>query len=279
MTSEPLHSDGPRSTGQIRGGPQLRLDRVLPRRRRGPQARSGLQYRRHARAEAYLARTCASCRRRCLVTFLRCNRRHFHRTDDYPGTSHADDGGAVDERGAGARRTAFARGRHKKLVMVRDHGGNSAAMTRVAQDLRRRSNRASGGADGWSRRSAGRIFSAKSAPRHHGRPRSTFRSCGCDLPEPVRKEEAIARFSSQTAFCDRKKNIAGCSTQGRGTVAGRRRTACSGAAGMPPSHGREGRAVLAHGARPFLELLGRVDNLRREEEVADGPINSPSRIN
>ena len=92
--------------------------------------------------------------------------RHFHRA--YRLSRHAD---AADRRraeGAGWRSArSVARAGVKKLVMVTSHGGNSAAMTLVAQDLRAQHRASCGHHELVAlRRAGGIVLRGRIASRH-----------------------------------------------------------------------------------------------------------------
>jgi creatinine amidohydrolase len=146
-----------------------------------------------------------------------------------------------------------------KLVMVTSHGGNSAAMTLVAQDLR-----AVHGllavTTSWSRLSAAeKLFDAEEV-RHgiHGGAVETSIMLA-RYPRSVRKE-AIANFQSSSVALE--KQYRWLSTQRPAPFAWQAQDLHpSGAVGdATKATAEKGERLLDAGARAFCELLTEVDN-------------------
>ncbi len=164
---------------------------------------------------------------------------------------------------------SVARAGIRKLVMVTSHGGNSAAMTLVAQDLR-----AQHGllvvTTSWSRFGAPEgLFSAEEL-RHgiHGGAVETSIMLA-RYPEQCGKRRS--RISAPRAS-RWKRIIAGCRHIGRRRSRGRRRIFTKAAPPAtrhrpPPEKGEQ---LLDHGARAFCELLADVDKFD-VMKLSDGP--------
>jgi len=157
----------------------------------------------------------------------------------------------------------------RKLVMVTSHGGNSAAMTLVAQDLR-----AQHGlfvvTTSWSRFGApDGLFSAEEL-RHgiHGGAVETSIMLA-RYPHTVRKE-AIADFRPNSIAIE--KEYRWLSTQRPAPFAWQAQDLhASGAAGdATKATAEKGEQLLDHGARAFCELLDEVDNFD-VKRLAAGP--------
>jgi creatinine amidohydrolase len=162
-----------------------------------------------------------------------------------------------------------ARAGVKKLVMVTSHGGNSAAMTLVAQELR-----AGYGllavTTAWSRLSAPEgLFSAEEL-RHgiHGGAVETSIMLARYKPH-VRTEE-IADF--RPASVAMEKDYRWLSTQRPAPFAWQAQDLhSSGAAGdATQASAEKGQRLLDQGARAFCELLADVDKFD-PETLSDGP--------
>jgi creatinine amidohydrolase len=151
-----------------------------------------------------------------------------------------------------------ARAGIKKLVMVTSHGGNSAAMTLVAQDLRARCGLLAV-TTGWSRLSAPEgLFSAEEL-RHgiHGGAVETSIMLA-HYPQHVRKDK-IANFSPASIAME--KDYRWLSAHRPAPFAWQAQDLHpSGAAGDATlASAEKGQRLLDHGARAFCELLADVD--------------------
>jgi creatinine amidohydrolase len=191
---------------------------------------------------------------------------------DYPGTLTLSAETAL--RDWMALGESVARAGVKKLVMVTSHGGNSAAMTLVAQDLR-----AQHGlfvvTTGWSRFGApDGLFSAEEL-RHgiHGGAVETSIMLA-RYPHTVHKN-AIADF--RPSSIDIEKEYRWLSTQRPAAFAWQAQDLhASGAAGdATQASADKGEKLIDHGARAFCELLAEVDKFD-VKRLAAGP-NSPSK--
>ena len=162
-----------------------------------------------------------------------------------------------------------ARAGVKKLVMVTSHGGNSAAMTLVAQDLRARYGLLAV-TTAWSRLSAPEgLFSAEEL-RHgiHGGAVETSIMLARHK-QHVRTDE-IADF--RPAGIAMEKDYHWLSTQRPAPFAWQAQDLhSSGAAGdATQASAEKGQRLLDHGARAFCELLADVDKFD-PETLSDGP--------
>jgi creatinine amidohydrolase len=151
-----------------------------------------------------------------------------------------------------------ARAGIKKLVMVTSHGGNSAAMSLVAQDLRARCGLLAV-TTGWSRLSAPEgLFSAEEL-RHgiHGGAVETSIMLA-RYPEHVRQDE-IADFSPASIAME--QDYRWLSAHRPAPFAWQAQDLHpSGAAGDATlASAEKGERLLDHGARAFCELLADVD--------------------
>jgi creatinine amidohydrolase len=189
---------------------------------------------------------------------------------DYPGTLTLPTETALKEWMALGE--SVARAGVKKLVMVTSHGGNSAAMTLVAQDLR-----AQHGlfvvTTSWSRFGApDGLFSAQEL-RHgiHGGAVETSIMLA-RYPHTVRKA-AIADF--RPSSIDIQKEYRWLSTQRPAAFAWQAQDLhASGAAGdATQASADKGEKLLDHGARAFCELLDEVDKFD-VKRLAAGPNSS-----
>jgi creatinine amidohydrolase len=169
---------------------------------------------------------------------------------------------------------SVARAGIKKLVMVTSHGGNSAAMSLVAQDLRARYGLLAV-TTGWFRFGEPEgLFSAEEL-RHgvHGGAVETSIMLA-RYPQAVRRD-AIADF--RPAGIAMEKDYRWLSTHRPAPFAWQAQDLHpSGAAGDATTASAEkGERMLDHGARAFCELLGDVDNFD-VKRLSGGPF-SPSK--
>ena len=176
---------------------------------------------------------------------------------DYPGTLTLPTETAL--KAWMALGESVARAGIKKLVMVTSHGGNSAAMSLVAQDLRARYGLLAV-ATGWFRFGEPEgLFSAEEL-RHgiHGGAVETSIMLA-RYPQAVRRD-AIADF--RPASIAMEKDYRWLSTHRPAPFAWQAQDLHpSGAAGdATAATAEKGARMLDHGARAFCELLGEVDN-------------------
>jgi creatinine amidohydrolase len=176
---------------------------------------------------------------------------------DYPGTLTLPADVALKQWAAIGERVA--RAGIRKLVMVTSHGGNSAAMTIVAQDLRAQHGLLAV-TTGWSRFGAPEgLFTAEEL-RHgiHGGAVETSIMLA-RYPNDVRKE-AIANFVPSSIAIE--NNFRWLSTHRPAPLAWQAQDLHpSGAAGdATQASAEKGERLLDHGARAFCELLEDVDN-------------------
>jgi creatinine amidohydrolase len=175
---------------------------------------------------------------------------------DYPGTlTLATEDALRDWKALGI---SVARAGIKKLVMVTSHGGNSAAMTLVAQDLRAKHGLLAV-ATGWSRFGApDRLFTSEEL-RHgvHGGAVETSIMLA-RYPQAVAREK-IANF--EPASIAMEKDYRWLSAHRPAPFAWQAQDIHpSGAAGdATQATAEKGRQLLDHGARAFCELLADVD--------------------
>jgi creatinine amidohydrolase len=209
-------------------------------------------------AEAYLARVRELLHDTTPATFLPVqpvgiSTEHIH----YPGTLTLPTEVAL--RDWMALGGSVARAGVNKLVMVTSHGGNSAAMTLVAQDLRARHGLLVV-ATSWSRLSAAEKLFAAEEVRHgiHGGAIETSIMLA-RYPHTVRKE-AIANF--RPASIELEKQYRWLSTQRPAPFAWQAEDLHpSGAVGdATQATADKGERLLDMGARAFCELLAEVDN-------------------
>ena len=169
---------------------------------------------------------------------------------------------------------SVARAGIKKLVMVTSHGGNSAAMTLVAQDLRAQHGMLAV-TTGWSRFGApdGLFSGGRIAPRHS-------RRRGRDLDHAGALSAARATRKTSRIFVPPasrwKRTIAGSPRTGRRRLPGRRRTFIRAARSAmrrrhPP---KKAELLLDHGARAFCELLADVDKFDVKTLIEPGTAKS-----
>jgi creatinine amidohydrolase len=152
-----------------------------------------------------------------------------------------------------------ARAGIRKLVMVTSHGGNSAAMTIVAQDLRAQYGLLAV-TTGWSRFGAPEGLFSQEELRHgiHGGAVETSIMLA-RYPNQVRKE-AIANFVPASIAIE--KQYRRLSTHRPAQLAWQAQDLHpSGAAGDATlASAEKGELLLDHGARAFCELLAEIDN-------------------
>ena len=168
---------------------------------------------------------------------------------------------------------SVARAGIKKLVMVTSHGGNSAAMTLVAQDLRAQHGLLAV-TTGWSRFGAPEGLFSGEELRHgiHGGAVETSIMLA-RYPEAVRTNKIADFHPSSVAM---EKEYRWLSTQRPAPFAWQTQDLhSSGGVGNATSASAEkGERLLAHGARAFCELLAEVDNFDVKRLLA-GPDRSP----
>jgi creatinine amidohydrolase len=209
-------------------------------------------------AEAYLARVRELLPARRPVIFLPIEEFGISTEHtDYPGTRTLSADVALKIWRAISENVA--RAGIRKLVMVTSHGGNSAAMTIVAQDLRAK-HRMLAVTTGWSRLSAPeKLFTAKEV-RHgvHGGAVETSIMLA-RYPQHVRNK-AIANFQPRSIALEKKYHW--LSTQRPAQFAWQAQDLHpSGAIGDATlATPRKGQRLLDQGARAFCELLADVDN-------------------
>jgi len=176
---------------------------------------------------------------------------------DYPGTQTLSTEAAL--RTWMALGESVARAGIRKFVMVTSHGGNSAAMTLVAQDLRARHGMLAV-TTSWSRFGAPEGLFAAEELRHgiHGGAVETSIMLA-RYREHVRTE-AIADFRSNAIAIE--KEFRWLSTQRPAPFAWQAQDLHpSGAVGdATQASAEKGEKLLDHGARAFCELLADVDN-------------------
>jgi creatinine amidohydrolase len=153
---------------------------------------------------------------------------------------------------------SIARAGIRKLVMVTSHGGNSAAMTLVAQDLRARHGMLAV-TTGWGRLSAPEQMFAAEETRHgiHGGAIETSIMLACH-PQLVRKDK-IAAFRS--AALGMEQEYRRLSAHRPAPFAWQAEDLhASGAVGdATQASAEKGEQLLEQGARAFCELLADVD--------------------
>jgi len=168
---------------------------------------------------------------------------------------------------------SIARAGLRKLVMVTSHGGNSAAMTLVAQELRARHGLLVV-TTSWSRLSAAEELFPAEEVRHgiHGGAIETSIMLA-RYPRAVRKA-ALADF--RPASIAMEKDYRWLSTQRPAPLAWQAQDLHgSGAAGdATKATAEKGERLLERGARAFCELLAEVDNfdVNRLSAAPGGPI-------
>lgn len=153
---------------------------------------------------------------------------------------------------------SVARAGIKKLVMVTSHGGNSAAMTLVAQDLRARYGLLAV-TTGWSRLSAAETWFSAEEVRHgiHGGAVETSIMLA-RYPQQVRQDK-IADFRPHSIAMEQDYRWLGAHRPAPFAWQTQDLHA-SGAMGDATQASAElGQRLLDHGARAFCELLADVD--------------------
>ena len=213
-------------------------------------------------AQAYLARVRELLPENIPATFLPLqpvgiSTEHI----DYPGTLTLP--AEVALQSWMALGESVARAGIKKLVMVTSHGGNSAAMTLVAQDLRARHGLLAV-TTAWSRLSAAEGLFAAEELRHgiHGGAVETSIMLA-RYPHTVRKE-AIADFHPASIAMEQK--FRWLSAHRPVPFAWQTQDLHeSGAVGdATKASAEKGEQLLDHGARAFCELLDDVDKFDPE---------------
>ena len=208
-------------------------------------------------AEAYLARVRELLPESVPATFLPLQPAGISTEHvDYPGTLTLPTGVALKTWMALGE--SVARAGVRKFVMVTSHGGNSAAMTLVAQDLR-----AQHGllvvTTSWSRLSAPEKLFAAEEVRHgiHGGAVETSIMLA-RYPDSVRKE-AIAKLESSSVALEQRYRW--LSTQRPAPFAWQAQDLNpAGAVGdATQATAEKGELLLDSGARAFCELLEEVD--------------------
>lgn len=208
-------------------------------------------------AEAFLARVWQSLPADVPATFLPVEEIGIsNEHTDYPGTLTLSPGQALESWTAIGESVAHAG--IKKIVMVSSHGGNSAAMSIVAQELRAK-HRMLAVTTGWSRFGApDGLFSAEEL-RHgiHGGAVETSIMLA-RYADQVR-QEAIANFAPSSIAME--QNYRWLSTHRPAPLAWQAQDLHpSGAAGdATQASAEKGERLLDHGARAFCELLEDVD--------------------
>jgi creatinine amidohydrolase len=219
-------------------------------------------------AEAYLARVRTLLAASLPVTFLPTqpvgiSTEHI----DFPGTLTLPTEIALKSWTAIGE--SVARAGIRKLVIVTSHGGNSAAMTLVAQDLRA-FHRMLVVTTSWSRFGAPDGLFDSDELRHgiHGGAVETS-IMQAAYPKLVRTE-AIAKFASSGR--DMETTHRHLSTQRPAPLAWHAQDLnASGAVGdATQASAEKGEALLAHGARAFCELLADVNEFD-VTALGDGP--------
>ena len=220
-------------------------------------------------AEAYLARTRELLPTDAPVTFLPLqpvgiSTEHI----DYPGTQTLSPEAAM--RSWTEFGEAVAQAGVRKLVIITSHGGNSAAMMVVAQELRARA-KLFVVTTSWSRLSAAEKLFPADEVRHgiHGGAVETSIMLA-RYPEAVRKE-AIADFPPTSIAME--KEFRWLSTQRPAPFAWQTQDLHpSGAVGNARlATAEKGEQLLDQGARAFCELLAEVDKFD-VKRLAKGPL-------
>jgi creatinine amidohydrolase len=209
-------------------------------------------------ADAYLARVRELLPENIPATFLPIEEIGISTEHtDYPGTLTLSADAALKSWMAIGER--IARAGIRKLVLVTSHGGNSAAMTIVAQDLRAQCGLLAV-TTAWSRFGApDGLFSAEEL-RHgiHGGAVETSIMLA-RYPSEVHKD-AIANFEPSSIAWEKKYRW--LSTHRPAPLAWQAQDLHpSGAAGdATQASAEKGERLLDHGAHAFCELLAEVDN-------------------
>jgi creatinine amidohydrolase len=222
-------------------------------------------------AEAYLARVRELLPSRFPATFLPIEEIGISTEHtDYPGTlTLSADVALKTWRGIGE---CVARAGLKKLVIVTSHGGNSAAMTIVAQDLRAQYGLLAV-TTAWSRFGAPEGLFTADELRHgiHGGAVETSIMLA-RYPHEVRSD-AIRNFEPSSIAME--KQYRWLSTHRPAPLAWQAQDLHpSGAAGdATQASAEKGERLLDHGARAFCELLADVDNFD-VMKLENGPARS-----
>jgi creatinine amidohydrolase len=218
--------------------------------------------------EAYLERVAQLLPPALPVTFLPVQRIGISTEHtDFPGTQTLSTEAALKQWMAIGE--SAARAGLRKLVMVTSHGGNSAAMMLVAQDLRARHSMLAVTTSWFRFGVPDGLFSADEL-RHgiHGGAAETSIMLA-RYPQAVRKD-AIADFRSAGAAIE--KEFRWLSTQRPAPFAWQAQdlnpTGAVGDARMASAE--KGERLLDHGAKAFCELLEDVDNFD-VKRLAAGP--------
>ncbi|HLZ05265.1 MAG TPA: creatininase family protein [Bradyrhizobium sp.] len=207
--------------------------------------------------EAYLSRARELLPATCPATFLPIqpvgiSTEHI----DFPGTLTLSTEAALREWTALGERVA--RAGVKKLVMVTSHGGNSAAMMLVAQDLRAYHGLLAV-TTSWSRFGVPEGLFPEEEVRHgiHGGAVETSIMLA-KYPQAVRRE-AIADFRSNAIAIE--KQFRWLSTQRPAPFAWQAQDLNEGGAvgNATLASAEKGECLIDHGARRFIELLDDVD--------------------
>jgi creatinine amidohydrolase len=222
--------------------------------------------------EAYLARVRELLPPSLPVSFLPVQRIGISTEHtDFPGTQTLSTAEALKQWMALGE--SIARAGVKKLVMVTSHGGNSAAMMLVAQDLRAKHGMLAV-TTSWSRFGVPQGLFSEAELRHgiHGGAVETSIMLA-RYPQQV-KREAIADFPSSAIAMERE--FRWLSTQRPAPFAWQTQDLNpSGAVGdARQASAEKGERLLDHGARAFCELLGDVDNFD-VTRLAPGPGRHP----
>ena len=220
-------------------------------------------------AEAYLARVRELLPATLPVTFLPIERVGISTEHiDYPGTQTLPNEVAL-RRWTGIGEDIARRG-VKKLVIITSHGGNSAAMMLVAQDLRAHQ-KMFAVTTSWSRLSAADKLFPSDEVRHgiHGGAVETSIMLA-RYPDQVRAD-AIADFAASSIAMEQQYRW--LSTQRPAPFAWQAQDLnASGAVGNATlAVPEKGEQLLDQGARAFCELLAEVDKFD-VSRLAKGPL-------
>jgi creatinine amidohydrolase len=175
---------------------------------------------------------------------------------DYPGTLTLPSGVALKTWLALGQ--SIARAGVKKLVMVTSHGGNSAAMTVVAQDLRAQCGLLAV-TTGWSRFGAPEgLFSAEEL--HHGIHGGAVETSImlARFPQHVRREK-IADFRPSSIAMERDHRWLSPHRPAPFAWQAQDLHPSGGVGDATQATAEKGQRLIDHGARGFCELLADVD--------------------
>jgi creatinine amidohydrolase len=152
---------------------------------------------------------------------------------------------------------SVARAGIRKLVMVTSHGGNSAAMTLVAQELRAHHSMLAV-ATGWNRLSGENLFAAEEV-RHgiHGGAIETSIMLAA-YPQHVRTDK-IADFRSSAVAMEQDFTKLSASRPAPFAWQAEDLNPSGAVGDATQATAEKGRLLLDHGARAFCELLSDVD--------------------